>query len=177
MYKKKRNKFSIADRERAVLLVLREGHSYCSVARMLSTSDRLVSRWVSSYKLHGISGLSLKNHIRYSGDFKLSLLKDMLENHLSLQQASAKYHISDGLISGWRRKYEQYGESSLYAIKQRGRPPKMKKQKNTALKQERPSDPYQELLDENLRLRIENEYLKKLQALTQKKKGQKPSRS
>ena len=129
MYKKKRNKFSIADRERAVLLVLQEGYSYCCVARMLSTSDRLVSRWVSSYKLYGISGLSLKNHMRYSGDFKLSLLKDMLDNHLSLQQASAKYRINDSLISGWRRKYEQYGESSLYEIRQRGRPPKMKKQK------------------------------------------------
>lgn len=177
MYKKKRNKFSIADRERAVLLVLKEGHSYCSVARILSTSDRLVSRWVNSYKLYGISGLSLKNHMRYSGDFKLSLIKDMLANHLSLHQASAKYHISDGLISGWRRQYEQFGAAVLYEEKPRGRPPKMKDKKPTSKKQKTPSDPYQELLDENLRLRIENEYLKKLQALTQKKKGHKPSRS
>ena len=177
MNKKKRNKFSIADREHAVLLVLNEGHSYCSVARMLSTSDRLVSRWVSSYKLHGVSGLSLKNHMCYSGDFKLSLIKDMLANHLSLHQTSAKYHITDTLILKWKKDYEEFGVSALYEEKPRGRPPKMKKQKSPTQKQKAPSDSYQELLDENLRLRIENEYLKKLQALTQKDKGRKPSRS
>lgn len=139
MYKKKRNKFSIADRERAVLLVLKAGHSYCSVARMLSTSDRLVSRWVSSYKLHGVSGLSLRNHMRYSGDFKLSLIQDMLANHLSLHQASAKYHLNNSQISRWRRQYEQFGASSLFEEKPLGRPPKMKKRKTTSSKQNIPS--------------------------------------
>lgn len=177
MYKKKRNKFSIAERERAILLVLKEGHSYCSVARILSTSHTLISRWVCSYKQHGLSGLSLKNHMRYNGDFKLSLVKDMLVNHLSLSQASAKYHITDTLILKWKKEYEKYGVSALYEVKPRGRPPKMKEKKPTSKKQKIPSDPYQELLEENLRLRIENEYLKKLQALTQKDKERKPSRS
>lgn len=177
MYKKKRNKFSIADRQRAVLLVLKEGHSYCSVARMLSTSDTLISRWVSSYKQHGISGLSLKNHMRYSGDFKICLVKDMLVNHLSLSQASVKYRITDTLILKWKQDYEAFGVSALYEEKPRGRPPKMKEKKPTSQKQKPPSDPYQELQDENLRLRIENEYLKKLQALTQKDKERKLSKS
>lgn len=177
MCKKKRNKFSITDREQAVLLVLNEGHSYSSVARKLYTSDRLVSRWVSNYKRHGISGLSLKNHMRYSGDFKLSLIEDMLANHLSLQEASTKYHINDSLISRWRRTYEQFGALSLFEKKPLGRPPKMKEKRPTSQKEKTSSDSYQELLDENLRLRIENDYLKKLQALTQKKKGHKPSKS
>lgn len=177
MEKKKRNKFSIEDRERAVLLVLEEGHSCCSVARMFSTADRLIGRWVSCYKQYGVAGLSLKNHMRYSGDFKLSLLQEMSLNHLSLQQASIKYHVNDSVILGWKRKYEQFGTPSLYEKKPRGRPPKMKEQKNKSREKNVPSDPYQELVEENLRLRIENEYLKKLQALTQKKKGRKPSRS
>lgn len=177
MYKKKRNKFSIADRERAVLLVLKEGHSYKSVSRILSTSDTLISRWVSSYKLYGVGGLSLKNDMRYNGDFKLSIVQDMLANHLSLSQVSAKYHITDTLILKWKKDYEKLGVSDLYEIKPRGRPPKMKDKNPTSLKQKTPSDPYQELLDENLRLRIENEYLKKLHALTLKKKDHKPSKS
>lgn len=174
MSKKKRNKFSIADRERAVLLVLHEGHSYSYVARLLSTSNSLVGRWVSSYKLHGVSGLSLKNHIHYSGDFKMSILREIFINHLSLSQASAKYHISISILSQWRMKYEQLGTSSLYQTSRRGRPQKMKEQKQQKASE---LDPYQKLEQENLRLRIENDYLKKLQALTQKNKDHKSSKS
>ncbi|MDR2947905.1 MAG: hypothetical protein LBV71_01725 [Prevotella sp.] len=101
----------------------------------------------------------------------------MLANHLSLHQISTKYRITDTLILKWKKEYERFGVSALYEEKPRGRPVKMKKQKKPTQKQKISSDPYQELLDENLRLRIENEYLKKLQALTQKDKGRKPSRS
>lgn len=177
MKKKKRNKFSIADRERAVQLVLKEGYSYCSVARILSTSDTLISRWVSAYKQHGLSGLCLRNHIHYDGDFKLSILKDMTENHLSLHQASTKYQITQSVLSKWRCRYLEFGISALYEEKPRGRPPKMKSPKKTPAKEKAPSEAYQELLDENLRLRIENAYLKKLQTLTQKNSGRKSSKS
>jgi len=173
MNKKKRNNFSIEDKERAVHLVLKAGHSYNSVAILLSTSDRLVSLWVESYKLHGLSGLSKRSKIRYTGDFKYGLIKQMKDNHLSLHQISAKYNISPSVLSQWRRQYESFGKSVLYEEKPLGRPPKMKNQKDKPPKKNR-SDPYQELLEENLRLRIENEYLKKLQALTQKDKERKP---
>lgn len=98
--------------------------------------------------------------MRYSGDFKLSLVKYLLINYLSLSQASTKYHITDTLILKWKKEYEKYGVSALYEVKPRGRPAKMKEKKPTSKNQKTPSDPYQELLDENLRLRIENEYLK-----------------
>jgi len=69
MNKKKRNKFSVKDRERAVLKILEGGRFCLSVARDLQTSHSLVRRWGSAYKLHGKEGLSFKNKLRYTGDF------------------------------------------------------------------------------------------------------------
>jgi len=171
MLKKKRNKFSIDDRERAVLKVIEGGATYRSVARDLQTSHRLVSRWVNSYKLYGTEGLCLRNKIKYTGEFKLQLIMEMNNCHLSLHQMSAKHHISHSLISKWRKAYEQNGTSALFKENPRGRPPKMKDQakKNKDITS---TSKYDKLLEENLRLRAENDYLKKLKALIQEEEDQ-----
>jgi transposase len=153
-----------------VVMVLDQGQSYCSVARQLQTSDRLVSRWVNAYKLHGIKGLSFKSNRGYSGTFKLRLLHEMQKNALSLHQMSAQYRITPSALSVWRRLYEQYGALALLEMKPRGRPKKMKKHSTTT--EGNPTD-YEKLLKENERLRIENDYLKKVRALIQKKETQK----
>ena len=171
MGKKKRNKFSLEDRERAVLKILEEGKSCRSVAHDLQTCHSLVRRWVSAYKLHGKEGLSFRNKLRYTGDFKLQIIEEMLETGLSLYQVSAKYLITYSLISRWRRDYEQYGASAFYKENPRGRPPKMKKKSKN--KQLDSINDYEKLLKENEYLRAENDYLKKLRALIQKKEAQK----
>lgn len=127
MEKKKRNKFSIADREHAVLKILKEGRSRLSVARDLQPCHKVVGRWVNAYKLHGKNGLSLKNKIRYTGDFKLQIIEEMLKTGLSLNQVSANHLITHSLISKWRRDFERYGVSGLFKETPRGRPPKMNK--------------------------------------------------
>jgi transposase len=124
MGKTRRNRFSIDDREQAVLQVLEGGRFHGSVSRILDTSERLISRWVACYKEYGRFGLSLKNGIRYCGDYKLTVLEDMQKNHLSLHQISVKYHISQSLVSQWRRLYNEIGVSALYAKKQEGGHPK-----------------------------------------------------
>lgn len=171
MGKKKRNKFSIEDREHAVLKVLKEGRSCSSVARDLQTCRKLVGRWVNAYKLHGKNGLSLKNKIRYTGDFKLQIIEEMLKTGLSLDQVSAKYLITQSLISKWRRDFQRYGASGLFKETRRGRPPKMNKK--PANQQIDSTSEYDKLLKENERLRAENDYLKKLRALIQKNEAQK----
>jgi transposase len=170
MVKEKRNKFSIAEREKAVLMVLEQGESYCSVARELQTSQRLISRWVNSYKHHGKNGLSFKNGMHYSGEFKLGLIREMQESGLSLSEVAAQYRITHSVLRGWRKQYEQCGASSLFQTKPRGKLPKMKK--SNRKNEDNPLD-YQTLLKENERLRIENDYLKKVHALIQKKENQK----
>lgn len=170
MSSKKRNQFSIADRKRAVLMVIDQEELYESVARRLGTSSRLISRWVGAYRIHGDHGLSLKNKSGYSPDFKLGLLLEMQNERLSLSQASARHRVSGSVIAGWMRKYEQGGAAALLDTKQDMEQAKSKQPENGT-----PAG-YAELLKENERLRIEIAFLKKVQALALRN-GARPSGS
>jgi transposase len=78
------------------------------------------------------------------------------------------------LIIKWRKAYESEGQTGLIA-KPKGRPPKMKQPIKRKVKAPaRPLTREEELLKENEYLRAENELLKKLQALVQTRKKQKP---
>lgn len=169
MKKKKRNKFSIEEKERIVLSFLEEGCiTYHSISKNLQTSHRLISLWVESYKVHGKAGLSFKNNLNYTGEFKLKLLKEMQSKGLSLHQLSVKYLISPSVLSTWKRGYEKEGIRALFMSKSKGRPPKNRTdQKNNSTKA---ISEQEKLLKENTLLRAENDYLKKLQALIQKQK-------
>lgn len=170
MKKKKRNKFSIKEKERIVLSILEEGSdSYHSISRKYNTSHRLVSLWVESYKVHGKLGLSFKNELIYTGEFKLKLLQEMKMEGLSFHQLSVKYLISPSLLSIWKRKYIEGGVSALFMNKRKGRPPKVSSKQNTIQKTSTISNE-ERLVKENELLRAENDYLKKLQALIQNQK-------
>ena len=173
MSKEKRNKFSIADRKWAVLMVNEQEESYESVARHLGTSSRLISRWVGAYRIHGDGGLSLKNKSGYSPDFKLNVILEMKKERLSLSQVSARHRVSGSVISGWMRKFEQGGAPALLDTKQEITQENVKVPELQG--QESPGD-YEELLKENQRLRIENAFLKKVHALALKN-GAQPSGS
>jgi len=107
-----------------------------------------------------------KPNKRYTGEFKQKVAEDMINNKLSYNETARKYEITDcGIIQRWERIYLEEGAEGLYkerrgrAIKQegtqKGRPPKFEKTKE------------EDLIAEVQRLRIENEYLKKLNALVQ----------
>lgn len=68
---------------------------------------------------------------------------------------------------GWLRKYELLGIEGLG--ERQGRPKAMEKNKKTSPKKSKPLTRLEELEKENLYLRAENELLKKLEALAQKK--------
>ena len=167
MKNKKRNKFSVEDKERIVLSFIKGGsNSYHAIARKFNTSHRLISLWVESYKVHGRSGLSFKNNLSYTGGFKLELLQEMHSEGLSLHQLSVKYLISPSILSTWKRQYEKGGATALFMNKPKGSPSKVcnkQKQKTDLSNKEK-------LLKENELLRAENDYLKKLQALIQNQK-------
>ena len=112
----------------------------------------------------------------YSGDFKISVIKYIEENYCSAAEAAAIFNIpSDSTVLTWIRLYYKKGRISLYEDKRgkyrmekvkSNKPKKVKKQSS-----EVSQDNYiKKLLEELEDLRMENEYLKKLKALTQKKK-------
>ena len=104
---------------------------------------------------------------KHSPEFKLSVILDMRENHLGVCETERKYNIQHSVILKWERIFleegaeglmkERRGRTSAANEIQKGRPPKFDKKVE------------EDLIAENQRLRMENEYLKKLNALVRER--------
>lgn len=90
---------------------------------------------------------------KYSYEFKLKVVEDFLNNHLSLNEAANKYEIAEKRIRDWRELYYE-GILKEGRIHNRGNKFSALHTSKSLTKQER-------LELENLKLRIENERLKK----------------
>ena len=130
----------------------------------ISKSD--VQKWNAAYLEHGVAGLCT-THGTYSGDFKIAVVEYMHNHRVSIRQTAAHFNIpSWGTISKWERIYYEEGKEALHE-ERRGRASKMgiRKSQNEKKSIQRNED----LLAEVQRLRMENEYLKKLNALIQER--------
>lgn len=107
---------------------------------------------------------------KYSTEFKLSVIMDMRENHLAYRETVRKHWNTTSrqeecnyiyCVKRWERIYLEEGAEGLAkerrGKKATGRPPKLDEKTR------------EDLIAENQRLRIENEYLKKLDALVRKR--------
>ena len=104
---------------------------------------------------------------KHSPEFKLSVILDMRENHLGLRETERKYNVGNSVILKWERIFleegadglmkERRGKASAASGTRKGRPPRLDKKVE------------EDLIAENQRLRMENEYLKKLNALVQER--------
>ena len=101
---------------------------------------------------------------RYTGEFKQKVVETMQKEKLSYREAARKYGISDDKrVASWERIYLEEGPEGLYIERRgrassasgtrKGRPPKLDKKVE------------EDLIAEVQRLRAENAYLKKLNAL------------
>ena len=114
-----------------------------------------------------------KNKI-YSAGFKISVIMDMREHHLGYRETARKYNLvrqsetaAASMLQRWERIYLEEGAEGLMKERRgraskvdgiaKGRPPKLDKKIE------------EDLIAENQRLRMENEYLKKLSALVRKR--------
>ena len=94
----------------------------------------------------------------YSRKFKQTVVEDLRKNHLSYGEAMRRYGVGGkNVIRQWERIYLEEGPEGL-SIERRGRgskgrPPKLDKKVK------------EDLITEVQRLRAENDYLKKLNAL------------
>ena len=160
------SKYSQEEKIEAVLRVVEEGMSIQSSARILGTNKAVVQRWVARYRQFGLEGLFLK-HGSYDGAFKVSVIEYMHDNHLSLFQTAVKFGIpTDVTVGKWERIYYEEGPQGLYRDN-RGRKSKMNSDKPT--KKNLNKETEEDLIAEIQRLRMENDYLKKLQALVQER--------
>ena len=95
---------------------------------------------------------------RYTGEFKQMVVESMMRDKLSYKETARQFDIPcDKRVADWERIYLTEGPEGLY-IERRGRGSKGRPAKF-------PKSVEEDLLKEVQRLRAENAYLKKLQAL------------
>ena len=113
---------------------------------------------------------------KYSAEFKIGVIMDMREHHLNYHETVRKYWGTEesnngdskrNIVQRWERIYleegaeglmkERRGRAGAASGTKKGRPPKLDKKVE------------EDLIAENQRLRMEIEYLKKLDALVQKR--------
>lgn len=171
----KRNKYDYAFKLRCVEAVIKDGRSVESVAMAMGFDESNLRLWVGFYQKYGRSGLVSEGKQHFDSSFKLKVLEAIDTECLSLREACVRFNIrSDSTIIKWRKAYESEGQQGLIA-KPKGRPKKMKLPiKRKPRKSTKPLTREEELLRENEYLRAENELLKKLHALAQPSKKQKP---
>lgn len=80
---------------------------------------RLKCLWIKYQKI-GKDALVRKAKIRANGALKETIVRDYLENHLSLVEASIKYNVSATGLSAWIKMAKEQGYAALYEVKQRG---------------------------------------------------------
>lgn len=156
-------RFSSDEKYLAVQAYLTGRESYRDIAQRIETHHKSVMKWVSLYQKHGMEGL-IRGYTTYSKPFKMDVLKFMNESGTSLLETAAIYNIAaPSTVLQWKKVLEEQGEDALNPQK-KGRP-SMKKENNST-----PSEGSTEALQAELdRLRMENAYLKKLNALVQSK--------
>ena len=111
---------------------------------------------------------------KYSPEFKLSVIMDMREHHMGFRETARKYNLTirseasaANMVQRWERIFLEEGAEGLMKERRgracaasgtrKGRPPKLGKKVE------------EDLIAENQRLRMEIEYLKKLDALVRKR--------
>jgi transposase len=110
-----------------------------------------------------------KSYTAYTIPFKLDVLNHMNENGTSPNEAAVIFNISSpGIIRKWRSQFNEHGIDALKP-KIKGRHCMTDKDKKGFKKQEPAEGSVEALQDELERLRMENAYLKKLNALVQNK--------
>ena len=133
-----------------------------------------IQKWRDAYLEHGVSGLCT-THGTYTGDFKITVVEYMHDAGTSLRKTAAHFNIPcRDSIKRWERIYYEEGPDALKE-ERRGRIRTMDKKRGR--KPKKNVDTNEDLLAEVQRLRMENEYLKKLNALIQEReKSNRPTK-
>ena len=124
----------------------------------------------------------MRNNRKYSPEFKISCIIDMREHCLGYYETAKKYNLVSNSIGAailtlhrWERIFLEEGEAGFF-IERRGRTRKMDNPKKGRPKKNLDKQVKQDLIAENQKLKekleqleMENEYLKKLDALVRKR--------
>ena len=158
------SKYSNEFKLEVVKYCIEENHAFNDAARKFKIPSKTpIKEWVRKYKKHGPEGLIKHQKSSYDGEFKQYVVEYMRDNHISATETAVYFRLQTPVVLKWERIYYEEGPQRLFEDR-RGRPRKMSSKKNKKNVNEN-----EDLLAEVQHLRMENEYLKKLNALVQER--------
>ncbi len=149
-----------------------EGTKVADVCSRYDLNKETVNQLRSVFKTHGYEGLLEKRKGTYTRDFKFEVVHYVKCSHDSMRNVSIKYNLPKATVRKWVIEYDRDGADSfaeerrgkkLPDSKPRGRKPKKSEPETTE------NAELQQLKKRNKYLEMENEYLKKLNALVQER--------
>ena len=161
-------KFTFEDKLNAVSRYLNGAESYQTIGDSIGAGTLTIRKWVNLYQYHGVEAL-VKSYTVHTVEFKLNVLNYMNEYGTSPVKTAAIFNIpSPSTVARWKKEMDTGGIDALQP-KKKGRP-SMSKDNQKQTKKHVPAEGSVEALQAEVeRLRMENAYLKKLNALVQNK--------
>ena len=159
-----------------------EGYGSWTIARMFNYSKGTMQGLVARYKKHGLKGILHSKYKSLTIEKKLAIINRYYSGE-SKCSLSIELNVNVGVICQWISKYEKFGYNGL--IDNRGRPgvSKMGRPRKNQIKDvtstnetmapitDAEREELNRLRKENYQLQMENECLKKLQALVQERQN------
>ena len=117
--------YGVEVRERAVK-ILKEGAGHRALAGKLGIPEATARQWARTFAVGGEEAVlnAGSTHHVYSYDLKLAVVKDRLENGMTVREVMVKHKVpSESSVKAWCRQYRDGGEAAL-VDKPRGRKPR-----------------------------------------------------
>ena len=163
-------KYSFEFKRKIVMEYLNGQVGYECLEKKYGVPHSVIRKWIHNYKCYGEESLRRSRQQQsYPFEFKLHVVELYLTSELSYQQLALQVGMTDpARITRWVLDYRAAGPEALKP-KKKGRKRTMDKEKIIREIEEGDSDEQKELLkqlqEENLRLRIENAFLKESRRL------------
>ena len=148
----------------------KRGKSVRELSKKYNVSDTVVKYLTRLVELHGFGIINKKKNKHYTVQEKVRIISRVLENTESVWSIALDEGLpSKGTLVNWVKKYKENGYNIVE--RKRGRPT-MPKKPTKEKKNETLEEKVKRLEEENLYLKAEIEYSKKLRAVVQARKNQ-----
>ena len=146
------------------------------LSKQYHVARTLLQSWIKAYQKFGVDGLArMREKKKYTFEFKRSAVECYLSTEASYQDVALLFGMNNPtLLTRWTKEYLTGGMDAL-CPKPKGKPPAMPKQHQERIQdtpQDETAQQLRALQEENLRMRIENAYLKELRGLRLQEKMQ-----
>ena len=146
----------------------KKGETISSLVKAFNICESNIKYLITLIEKYGNNILRKDKNRVYSKEFKLQAINRILINHESINSVALDIGlVSAGILHNWLSKFKENGYNVVEKKKGRKTKSMTKPKKNDKELSEK--EKIKKLEEENLYLKAENEYLKKLRALVQER--------